>query len=195
MKVLSFDTETTGLPMPCGMPVQAQPRIIEIAAVCVDTDTGKIEEVIDTLVNPGMEIPPEITKITGIRDVHVRKQPKWADLDESRDKFINLLGSADVITAHNLRFDITMVDFEMRRLGGSLDVSDGDLVCTVEQTEFLQGFRLKLEALYEFLVGKRADQAHRALDDVKIQLECFRLLVAGGYLPHLGIAEWGNPDA
>ena len=183
------------MPLPCGMPVIAQPRIIEIAAVCVDTVTGETETVIDSLVNPGIPIPPDSTKVNGIRDVHVRKQPKWADLGESRDKFLNMLASADVITAHNLRFDLTMIEFEQRRLGGNFDISDGDLVCTVEQTEFLQGFRLKLEALHEYLTGKNANQSHRALDDVKIQANCFRLLVECGYLPHLGITEWGNFDA
>ena len=169
------------------MPVESQPRIIEIAAILWDTNTGDQETVLDTLVNPGIDIPPEITKITGIRGIHVKGKPAWSELE--LDNFHNLLASADVITGHNLRFDLTLVEYEARRMGKALELSDGDLICTVEQTEFVKGFRLKLQSLYEHLTGNKNVQTHRALDDVKMQLECFRLLASDGYLPHLGITE------
>ena len=58
MKVIFFDTETTGLDF-------KESRIIELAMLIVED--GKIEEY-DEFINVGFDLPSKITEITGITD-------------------------------------------------------------------------------------------------------------------------------
>jgi DNA polymerase III epsilon subunit-like protein len=62
-----LDTETTGL--------HDGARIVEIAALGID---GTV--LLDSLVNPGVPIPPEATRIHGITDAAVPTAPTFSDL-------------------------------------------------------------------------------------------------------------------
>ena len=66
--MIVFDTETTGLPAADAAPLAKQPHIIEFAAIKLDEDT--LEEVsrLEFLSKPPIDLPPIITKITGITD-------------------------------------------------------------------------------------------------------------------------------
>ena len=65
-----FDLETTGL-----SPVRD--RIIEIGAVRVEID-GSVSR-FQTLVNPGVPIPPRLTALTGIDDDMVADAPRFRE--------------------------------------------------------------------------------------------------------------------
>jgi len=90
------DTETTGLQ-------HAKDEVIEIGAVAFTyDDDGKIGDVVGVysgLRQPSSSIPPEITRLTGITDEMVAGQSiDSAALDA-------LIEPADLIIAHNARFD------------------------------------------------------------------------------------------
>jgi len=70
MDTVYLDTETTGLYPEHGA------RIVEIAIL---DDDGR--PLLDTLVNPGCEIPGEASAIHGITDRMVADSPKFASLD------------------------------------------------------------------------------------------------------------------
>ena len=93
------DLETTG-----GSPDSAE--ITEIGAVKIRG--GVVIGEFQTLVNPGSEIPPFITVLTGITDAMVHEAPK---IDEVLPSFFEFLGSASstFLVAHNAPFDISLL--------------------------------------------------------------------------------------
>jgi DNA polymerase-3 subunit epsilon len=97
------DLETTG----------AKPgfaKITEIGAVRIEggRDVGQFS----ALVNPGIAIPPTITGITGIDDALVADAPP---IDEVLPRFVEFTGDS-VLVAHNARFDLSFLDYELGRL-------------------------------------------------------------------------------
>jgi DNA polymerase-3 subunit epsilon len=92
-----LDLETTG-----GSPATEQ--ITEIGALKLRGGDclGRFE----TLVNPGVPIPPLITVLTGITEAMVLPAPR---IDEVLPAFLEFLGNA-VIVGHNIRFDISFLD-------------------------------------------------------------------------------------
>lgn len=101
-----IDVETTG-----GSPRYGH-RITEIAAVMVHA--GRVVEVYEQLVNPEREIPPFITRLTGISARMVETAPKFAEIVP--DVVCALAGN--VFVAHNASFDWSFVSFELERAVG-----------------------------------------------------------------------------
>jgi DNA polymerase III subunit epsilon len=92
-----LDLETTG-----GSP--ATERITEIGALKLRG--GELLGTFETLVNPGMPIPPLITVLTGITEAMVLPAPP---IEEVLPAFCEFLRDA-VIVGHNIRFDISFLD-------------------------------------------------------------------------------------
>ena len=95
-----IDFETTGL-----SPLHN--RVIEIGAVKIKG--SKIVDTYQTFINPGQQIPIRISELTGITDYHVQDAPFFSD---QVSKFLNFIGD-DIITAHNLNFDISFLRQEL----------------------------------------------------------------------------------
>lgn len=172
MKHLIFDTETTGLPKSSILELNKQPRVIEFCGILWN-DEDDDEQVHEWLFNPGIPIPPDASKVSGITDEMVKDAPTFA---EKAPAIRALLIVADVVVAHNLFFDIHMVSNEFRR-GCSAAVTWPKGVCTVERTEHFKGRRLKLGELYHHLFDEDFKGAHRAITDVKALLRCYRELI------------------
>lgn len=112
------DVETTG------MRAAGDDRVTDIAVVLVQGD--RVELVYDSLINPGCPIAPQITVLTGITDAMVADAPTF---DMAADAILAALAGR-VFVAHNVRFDWSFVDAELRRNRGlSLD---GPRLCTVK---------------------------------------------------------------
>lgn len=160
-----FDTETTGLPLHARAPLKKQPHIIEFAIAIYDTSTLELLEEWSTLINPGVPITEEITKITGITQEQVSAYgvPVYAEV---AGKIESLLSGCDISLAHNHPFDQSLVEFEVMRLGGTFFPWPAQRICTVEHFKPLFGKRPKLTEIYERFMGRKLDQTHRALDDV-----------------------------
>lgn len=93
---LIVDTETTGL--------DSEARIVEIAIMdCAGT------VYLNTLVNPGINIPAEATAIHGITDEMVSGAPVWGDIQKT---VIGLLSKRRWI-AYNAEFDQRMIEKEI----------------------------------------------------------------------------------
>jgi DNA polymerase III alpha subunit (gram-positive type) len=169
MKHLIFDTETTGLLLNSAVDVSRQPRIIEFCGQLYNDKGRKLAE-LDELYHPGKLIIPKITEITGITNEMLSKK------EPIEKKGINditkIIGEADVVVGHNLRFDMDMVNNEMKRTGTTLNWPVRQ-VCTIEQTRHLKGFALNLGSLHELLFGEPHSGAHRALADVEALARCY----------------------
>lgn len=185
MQVILFDTETTDLVRNTGLPLEKQPKIIELYAkklqLPVDAWGNKDEwETLgefDMLFNPGMPIPEEVVKITHITDEMVKDAPSisehWADI-------VDFFSGADHDVAHNLAYDRQIMAFEQARHGTGEFPFAKKGICTVEGTLHLKGFRLNLQALHEELFGEGFPEAHRAKNDVEAMERCFKQLWEDG---------------
>jgi DNA polymerase III epsilon subunit-like protein len=170
MRTLIFDTETTDLIKNKLLPLDRQPHIIEFFGLSVDTEGNECNS-LGHLFDPGIPIGDVTTRITGIKPEDLRGKPRFSVHAEELKKFIE---GHDEVVAHNLSYDKSMVDFEMKRAG--LTVEWPELICTVEATEHIKGHRLNLTSLHELLMGEAFSGAHRAEADVRALANCFRAL-------------------
>lgn len=175
MKTLIFDTETTDIIRNKLIPLDRQPQVIEFFGLTLEEEkeTGSFNQLFD----PGKKLSAEVKSITNIDDAMLVGKPKFAaHASEIRD----FICSHDVVVAHNLSFDRTMIEIELRRC--NLAIKWPRLICTVEATEHIKGHRLSLSALHEHLFGEAFAGAHRAEHDVRALARCFIELKKRGVL-------------
>lgn len=172
---LIFDTETTGLVANTSRSLEKQPHIIEFYG-CLQNQEGKIIGELDLLIKPPIIISKEITKITTITNEMVFATQPFSGVARQIADFVS---RADRMIAHNLTYDMTMLNFEFERLGIVIPMPAKRL-CTVEQTESLLGHRLSLTALHELLFDEPFKGAHRAREDVQALRRCFNELIKRG---------------
>ena len=172
MKALVFDTETTGLTTNRTVALGMQPHVIEFYGCIADLKKGKILHELNTLIRPpeARLITPEITKITTITWEMVKDEKPMAEVMPSIIALINKAKGLPII-AHNLSFDLEVVEVEAQRLNQQITWPARKL-CTVEQTIHLKGFRLSLSALHQYLFNEAFEGAHRAKVDVMALLRC-----------------------
>ncbi|OGR51528.1 MAG: hypothetical protein A2049_12205 [Elusimicrobia bacterium GWA2_62_23] len=99
-----IDVETTGL-----SPRSA--RVCEVASISF-RGTERVGTLAE-LVNPGLPIPPEVSRIHGITDEMVRHSPSFGAV--APRLLAALEGS--VIVAHNAEFDLGFLNMEFERVG------------------------------------------------------------------------------
>lgn len=99
-----IDVETTGL-----SPRSA--RVCEVAAISF-RGTERVATLAE-LVNPGLPIPPEVSRIHGITDEMVRNSPSFGAV--APGLLAALEGS--VLVAHNAEFDLGFLNMEFERVG------------------------------------------------------------------------------
>ena len=155
---VAFDTETTGL-----SPVDD--RVVEVAALAFRADGSEIASM-EQLTDPGIAIPPELTKIHGITDDMVRGKPS---IEEVLPGFVAFT-EGSVLVAHNSPYDVAMLMvplLAMRRRSQGPSVP-GNLVldtCALARAVFpgAPNYRLGTVAA---LLGVTSQRAHRAMSDV-----------------------------
>lgn len=147
--IVALDIETTGLD-------PARDAIIEIGAVRFNS--RRIEDEWSTLINPGREIPPFITRLTGITTGMVAGAPPIATVIGDLQNFV-----ADLpILGHNVKFDVSF--FRERGV-----FRENELLDTYDLASVLlpSAGRYNLGALASY-VGIPMPTAHRALEDARI---------------------------
>lgn len=163
-----LDLETTG-----GSP--GTNAITEIGAQKVQG--GKVIGEFQTLVNPGVPIPPFITVLTGITEAMLIPAPK---IDEVFPQLLEFLGSENetVIVAHNAQFDVSFLKAAASGLGylwPKFQVLDTVKIArhTLNREE-VRNF--KLSTLAEFFKTETTPN-HRALDDVRATVSVLHGLI------------------
>lgn len=173
-----FDTETSGLTDTRRIPLDKQPEIIELYAAVTDLASGDKLAEVERMIKPRKAISDEITRITGITNDDLKDAlPFSAHASDIEDA----LARCDAVIAHNLSFDMEMVDIEFERLGQKV-AWPARRICTVEQTMHLKGHRLGLMALHELLFKEPFPKAHRARNDVDALIRCVKELLHRGEL-------------
>lgn len=171
MKYLFFDTETTGLLENSLMPIHKQPHVIEFFGVVFDENEQELGS-LDLLLKPPVKLDEVITRITGLKDEDLADKPTFGQMATTIATFLD---DTDVLLAHNLSFDMQIMAYEFERAGIAVPWVEHpiELICTVEATEHLKGYRLSLSDLHLELFGEVFQGAHRAQADVRAMAKCY----------------------
>lgn len=165
--MLIFDTETTGLIENMTTRFEKQPEVIEFCGLTLD-DNGKTVSVYDQLIKPRYPITDEITRMNNITNEMVKDKFVFHGYAEMiRD----LIERSDCVVAHNAMFDKDMIDLEFARLKMT-KISWPRIICTIEATIHMTGYRLTLMDLHNRLFGHKFSGAHRARTDVEALAKC-----------------------
>ena len=159
-----LDLETTGATV-------ADCAITEIGAVKVEG--GECLGTLQTFVNPGRAIPPEITVLTGITQGMVLPAPR---IESVLPTVLEFIGDA-VIVGHNVRFDLSFLDAALQRSGRPRLANPWVDTCAVAR-------RLLAEEVPNCRLGTLASRlrlphqpTHRALDDALATADLLHLLL------------------
>jgi DNA polymerase-3 subunit alpha (Gram-positive type) len=155
---VAFDIETTGLS-------DENDRITEIGAVVFKD--GVVGEKFQTFVNPGMPIPPNIQRLTGITDRDVFDAPDEA---EAVTAFLKFVGDRP-LCAHNADFDVGFITAAAERMGRTFAPLYMDTL-GLAQALLPDLRKFKLDVVADRL-GLPPFNHHRASDDAFI---CGRIL-------------------
>ena len=138
-------------------------RITEVALIKIEQ--GAVIAKWETLINPGIPIPRNITGLTGISDEMVKDAPAFEEI--AGDLYSYLEGS--VMVAHNARFDNGFLKAEYKRIGGTLRQRT---LCTVKLSRKLyphaEGH--SLDAIM-IRFGLSTSARHRGMGDAQLMLD------------------------
>jgi len=180
MKLLIFDTETTGLPKTREPAINASnnwPHLVSIAWTVVENN--KIVKSEYHIIKPQWEIPEESTKIHGITTEEAMKS--GSPLSDVILKFIE--EEHDIMIAHNINFDFNVImnaiiwdlrlsvppDFKPR----FCTMEAGKGICRIPYANG-RGFKPpKLSELYEVIMKRKpeSNQLHNSMYDTKLLSE------------------------
>ena len=159
-----FDLETTGLSAP-------RDRICEIGAARVRQ--LEVADSFQSLVNPRLPLPPPIARLTGLRDLELRRAPPVSSVVKS---FILFTGNAHLV-AHNARFDQRFLERQLQWLHGRR-LAEPPLCTAALARRLLEGRvrRVGLASLADFF-GVPTRPCHRALPDAECTAEVLVRLI------------------
>lgn len=129
---LVFDIETTGLPKKRNASIHDisnWPRIVSLGYLLYDFE-GKVIERFSTLLKQYSPIPKDSIKIHGITNEECEKNGIVPSL--AYKKFAKALENSKVTIAHNIDFDLPIIQAEFYRLGLSKPFNDHRNICTMK---------------------------------------------------------------
>lgn len=164
-----IDVETTGAVYKYG-------KLTEIAVYLHNGQ--KITDSFQTLLNPEIDIPYFITKLTGIDNNMVDNAPKFYEVAR---KIVELTAGR-IFVAHNVNFDYKFIQEEYRRLGYEYKRKT---LCTVKLARKL------LPGHTSYSLGKicgdlniKIEGRHRAAGDALATVKLFELLLEKNRISH-----------
>ena len=154
-RFIVVDVETTGSSPRGG------DRVTEVAAVAVEA--GGVEDVFQSLVNPGRPIPSFITGLTGISNAMVADAPAFRDIADDLARVLE----GRTFVAHNAVFDWGFLAMEFARADRAAALAGWPL-CTVRLSRRLLAHlpRRNLDAV-AWHYGITIESRHRALGDAR----------------------------
>jgi DNA polymerase-3 subunit epsilon len=202
MRVLVFDTETTGLApkgqSPSYSNVDKFPHIVQFSYIFYDTETMEIVQKNDNVIKIPLHIVigEESTKIHGITNEISRTS--GIDIQTVLSEFMCLFSIADLVVAHNLEFDKNMLIVELLRLPQTeanlfsigLISSHKKYYCTMQEGMYLCNIKKtyvtfvtketkeyikfpSLFELYKHLFNEEPVNLHNSFNDIVACLRCF----------------------
>ena len=167
MIALVLDTETTGLIDNPARRLALQPEIISYASVNINTSENLLFGEYYRIFQPTKSINEEITKITGFTNEYLNN---FHFIVDDIDEIVDQIQNASCIIGHNIKFDMNMIELECQRHGKTINWPQN--IDLVQNSIYLQGYRLTLTDLHLKLFGTTFQSAHRADVDVQMTAKC-----------------------
>tara|TARA_B110000305_G_C19412936_1_gene626450 strand:+ start:1092 stop:1739 length:648 start_codon:yes stop_codon:yes gene_type:complete len=194
MKILVFDTETTGL-LPRNLNMEKEelnklPYIVQLSFIIYDDINNKLLTTYDSIVKTpdGVDIPEESSKIHGITNNISKKRGSY--IKDVLKVLKSAIENVNCIVAHNFEFDINMISIECMRNDMEIDLLENDpwIVCTMRHSTKLcnieavgkTGYKYikypQLSELHNKLFNIEPNNLHNSLIDVIVCLRCFYMI-------------------
>lgn len=203
MRILVFDTETTGLPQTKHMnpdTLALWPHIVQFSYIIYDTDANDIVQTFDNIVKiqEGIVIPEESIKFHSI--TNEISTAKGVELELILNEFFEHLNTADTLVGHNISFDINMIKIELLRLIYANSAREdlkthkynlhylntfANISCTLMDSIKLCNIKAlsksgkpytkfpKLIELHQKLFETAPNHLHNSFNDILVTLRCF----------------------
>ena len=182
MRVLAYDSETTGIPewkIPSGDP--AQPHLVQLSGILADTESREIITELDLIIRPdGWVIPQETVEIHGISQE--RALAEGIPEQDAVAQFLELWDGSFRI-AHNRTFDQRILRIALKRYFSEevqnawADKESHDCTMWLSKKAMSVGKNPKLTEAYEWATGKVMEGNHNALCDARACLELYFALL------------------
>ena len=179
---LFLDTETTGLPKSSSNDLEKWPRVVQLAWSLYDRD-GNRESLNSFIIYPtDFTIPPSSARIHGITTD--RAKTEGISLYMVLPQFSADVEKAETIIAHNLDFDLPIINTEFLRCKLGTNLSEKQKFCTMKTPGIVSwckipkasGYGCKwptLTELYLLLFQEEFTGSHNAGADVEACAKCF----------------------
>jgi DNA polymerase-3 subunit epsilon len=188
MNILFFDTETTGKADFKRAPdANGQPRLVQFGALLTDQDGNELSCASLIVTPQGFEIPQEVSDLHGITTEIARAL--GVDCSVPRHIFRRFWSAASLVVAHNIDFDLFIMDGEFyRALGtGKQWGEPNNTFCTMRAMipvcklpGYYGDYKFpKLEEAYKHAFGETFN-AHNAMDDVRACSRLFFWMLKNG---------------
>jgi DNA polymerase-3 subunit epsilon len=178
--ILFFDTETTGLHNPNLPPADPeQPYLVQLAAQLCSSAGAVISE-FSVIVRQNVEIPESAAKVHGITTE--RAHLYGINVRSALSLFVHFYSRARLLVAHNIAFDINILETELARYNGQPRPISKERFCTMNAAApivnlpptarmLAAGFNKpkapKLEECIQYFFGEKLEGAHDAMNDVR----------------------------
>ena len=180
--LLFIDTETTGLPGSAGSDVDRWPRIVQLAWAVYDRD-GNRNSVNSHIIYPAdFTIPYDAAAIHGITTE--RAKAEGISIYKVLPELNRDIDRASAIIAHNVDFDLPIVQTEFLRCRMATNLKEKYRFCTMKSPKIVQcckilkqsGYGYKWPTLLELhshLFDTGFSGSHNAHADVEACARCF----------------------
>ena len=201
-KILAFDTETTGFPIYDGGDtyINQQPYITQLCFILYDSETKVIERIFNKYIKipEDVIIPEKVIEITGITKELCNTQ--GINIIDALLAFLEACYMANILVAHNMRFDNKMIEIEIVRSNLRSNLLHGYEVnyftiikknCTMVIGKPICNIMIpskygklflknpKLRELHEKLFGTIPSNLHDAEVDTTACLRCYIQMIYG----------------
>jgi len=190
--ILFFDTETTGFPKD-DLPNRhaSQPHCVQLAAILTD-DRGREEASLNLMIRPeGWEIPDDVASLHGV----TQERAERCGVREivATAALYDLMGRAELVVAHNVRFDLKILGIMYARSGREWRLP-ARTFCTLEAAAPIVNLpptprmvaagidgpkKPKLSECIDHFYGEELEGAHDALVDVRACMRIYFEIIEG----------------
>lgn len=170
MSYIVFDTETTSLLSLEAAGQEAQPEIIELAAIRMD-ESFAITNIFHTRCKPRGNIHVNASRVHGITNEDLKDEKPFVTYYRQLAEFF--LG-AKYFVGHNSMFDKSVLAWELQRIHKHYNFPWPMFdICTMTTLEQMKGYRLSLANAYVEMLGETFVDAHSALADCQATARLF----------------------
>lgn len=194
MKILVFDTETSGLPLEKNasiLEVDKWPHILQLSFIVYDDERKQITQLKDNYIKQNINISKESTKIHGITQEIMNN--KGVNLEDEMNIFDIALKTSDIVVGHNISFDkrVYMVEAlrRYRRQYFTINGKKKPEYCTMKNSVNLCKIEKinnktkstfykypTLKELHTHLFNEFPENLHNSLIDIFATLRCYIMM-------------------